>query len=219
VKLGHRIALKTPFRFMGIDNQYVPHAPLPAQGRISAKALDDRIGCAALIELLGGEILPCDLYGVFTVQEELGVRGALAAGFHLQPDTVIILEGTVCDDLPGKRGEKRYPATRLGDGPALTQRDRSYVAHPQLLQHMLRTAQASDIPYQFKHPNIGGTDARGFTFLLGMPAGIVSTPCRYIHGPIAIAELSDYHNAVALVRACLPGLPGIFSANNTKDKT
>lgn len=214
VKIGQRIAFQTPFRLMGIDNEYEPTAPIPRKGRISAKALDDRIGCAALIELLGDEALPFDLYGVFTVQEELGVRGALAAGFHLRPDVVIVLEGTVCADLPGPSGEKQYPTTRMGDGPALTQRDRSYVAHPLLLQHLLRTAQANEIPYQFKHPNIGGTDARGFTFLHGIPAGIVSTPCRYIHGPVAVADLEDFHNVVALVRASLPGLEELFPATS-----
>ncbi len=219
VKIGQRIAFQTPFRFMGVDNEFDAKAPIPAKGRISAKALDDRIGCAALIELLGGEILPFDLYGVFTVQEELGVRGALAAGFHLKPDVVIILEGTVCADLPGPPGEKQYPTTRMGDGPALTQRDRSYVAHPVLLQHLLRTAQANAIPYQFKHPNIGGTDARGFTLLHGIPAGIVSTPCRYIHGPVAVADLEDFHNVVALVRASLPGLEELFATTRLPDRS
>jgi len=219
VKIGQRIAFQTPFRFLGVINEYEPTAPIPARGRISAKALDDRIGCAALIELLGGEAPPFDLFGVFTVQEEIGVRGALGAGFHLKPDVVIILEGTVCADLPGPPGEKQYPTTRMGDGPALTQRDRSYVAHPLLLQHLQRTAQTNDIPYQFKHPNIGGTDARGFTFLHGIPAGIVSTPCRYIHGPVAVADLEDYHNVVALVQACLPGLDELFATqNNPNDR-
>jgi len=147
------------------------------------------------------------------------VRGALAAGYHLKPDVVIILEGTVCADLPGPPGEKQYPTTRMGDGPALTQRDRSYVAHPPLLQHLLRTAQANDIPYQFKHPNIGGTDARGFTFLHGIPAGIVSTPCRYIHGPVAVADLEDFHSVVALVRASLPGLEDIFATTRLPDRS
>ncbi len=219
VKVGQRIAFQTPFRFLGIDNAFDAEAPIPKTGRISAKALDDRIGCAALIELLGDEPLPFDLYGVFTVQEEVGLRGALGAGFHLRPDVVIILEGTVCADLPGPPGEKQYPTTIMGHGPALTQRDRSYVVHPPLLQHLLRTAQANDIPYQFKHPNIGGTDAAGFTLLHGIPAGIVSTPCRYIHGPVAVADLGDFHNVVALVRASLPGLAALFPNSDPSAQT
>ena len=221
VKIGQRIAFQTPLRLLGVEAEFDPEASLPAQGRISGKAFDDRIGCAALIELLGGEAYPFDLYGVFTVQEEIGLRGALASGHHLQPDVVIILEGTVCADLPGPPGEPQYPTTRLGAGPALTQRDRSLVVHPPMLQHLLRTAEANGIPYQFKHPNIGGTDAAGFAFLRGIPVGIVSTPCRYIHSPVAVADLSDFHNVIALVRASLPGLenvPGIRSDQRAKIK-
>ncbi|HEY52000.1 MAG TPA: M42 family metallopeptidase [Caldilineae bacterium] len=216
VKIGQRIAFQTPFRLLSVEAEFDPEAPLPAQGRISGKAFDDRIGCAALIELLGGEAYPFDLYGVFTVQEEIGLRGALAAGYHLQPDVVIILEGTVCADLPGPPGEPQYPTTRLGAGPALTQRDRSLVVHPPMLQHLLRTAEANGIPYQFKHPNIGGTDGAGFAFLRGIPVGIVSTPCRYIHSPVAIADLSDFHNVVALVRASLPGLDNVTGVRKSR---
>lgn len=210
VKIGQRAVYRTAFRLMGLNETPDKTASLPARGRISGKAFDDRLGCAVLTEVLSGEPYPFDLVGVYTVQEELGLRGALAAGGHLQPDVVLILEGTVCDDLPGRYGEeKRYPTTRLGNGPALTQRDRSYVVPVPLLQHLLRTAETNGIPYQFKHPNIGGTDAAGFTWTSGIPAGIVSVPCRYIHGPVAVADLSDLHNAVALVKASLPGLAEI----------
>ncbi|MCP4167683.1 MAG: M42 family metallopeptidase [Chloroflexi bacterium] len=212
VKIGHRLIFQTPFRLMGTDQTIAEDAPLPKQGRMSGKAFDNRLGCAILTELLVGDPLDFDLIGVFTVQEELGLRGALAASHHVQADVVIVLEGTVCDDLPGPSGEQRYPTTRLGDGPALTQRDRRYIVHPQLLQYLLRIASDHDIPYQFKQPNIGGTDAAGFAHFRGIPVGIISVPCRYIHGPTAVADLSDFHHVLALLRAALPGLvnvPGV----------
>lgn len=156
--------------------------------------------------------LPFDLYGVFTVQEEIGSRGAYAAGHHLAPDVVLVLEGTVCDDLPGPPGgERPSPTTRLGNGPALTQRDRSVIVHPQLLQHLIRTAVSHDIPYQFKQPAVGGTDAAGYGHYRAVPIAIISTPCRYIHGPAAVAELSDLHQGLALLRAALPGIDDLIN--------
>ncbi|NOZ51478.1 MAG: M42 family metallopeptidase [Chloroflexi bacterium] len=214
VKPGQRMIFDTPLRLLGPLQSLNDDDPLPAQGRISGKAFDDRMGCATLMSLLLDDALPVDITAVFTVQEEIGLRGALAAGLGLQPDVVIALEGTVCDDLPGSRHEKRFPTTRLGDGPALTQRDGMVVVHPPLLQHFLRVAAAYHIPTQFKRPNIGGTDAAGFARWLGMPTGIISTPCRYIHGPAAVAELSDFHAGVALLRASLPELASALASHS-----
>lgn len=210
VKPGQRILFDTPLQMLGVASPPADGDPLPAQGRISGKAFDDRLGCAKLISLLLDEAPALDFTAVFTVQEEIGLRGALAAGLGVRPDGLIALEGTICDDLPGPRHEKRHPTTRLGDGPALTVRDGSVVVYPPLLQHFLRVAEAHGIPAQYKHPNIGGTDAAGFSRWLGMPAGIVSTPCRYIHGPAAVAELADFHAGVALLKAALPDLPSVI---------
>lgn len=206
VKPGQRMIFDTRLHLLGRAQSPADDDLLPREGRISGKAFDDRLGCAALIDLILDETLPVDIIAVFTVQEEVGLRGALAAGLGVQPDVAIVLEGTVCDDLPGTRDEKRFPTTKLGDGPTLTQRDGSVVVYPPLLQHFLRVAAAHHIPTQFKHPNIGGTDAAGFTRWLGMPTGIISTPCRYIHGPAAVADLRDFHHVVTLLRYSLPGL-------------
>ena len=212
VKRGQYAVFYTPFRFMGADEQPAGHQPLPRSGRISGKAFDDRLGCATLIELLGDEPFPFDLVGVFTVQEEIGLRGALAAGSRLKPDVAIILESTVCPDLPGRWGQRHTPpTTRLGHGPAITSVDRSHIVPARLLQHLLRTAQAHDIPFQFKHPNVGGTDAAGFARYLGTPAAIIATPARYIHSPIAIADLADFWHGVDLVKASLQSMEQLFS--------
>ena len=211
VKPGQYAVFQTPFRLLGLEEPLPADAPLPASGRISGKAFDDRLGCAALMELLAGPRLPFDFYGVFTVQEEIGLRGAQVAGGWLEPDIAFILEGTTCPDTPGAPDQKPTPATtRLGHGPAITQMDRSHITPPRLLQYVLRTAQARGIPYQFKHPNTGGTDAAGFTRQRGIPAIIISTPARYIHAPVAISDLGDFWNGVALVRAALEDLPNFF---------
>ncbi|RME84140.1 MAG: M42 family peptidase [Caldilineae bacterium] len=215
VKVGHRILFQTPFRLMGVDTTLHADAPLPIQGRISGKAFDDRLGCATLVALLEQAPYPFDLLAVFTTQEEVGLRGALVAGIKAQADAAFVLEGTVCDDLPGPPGEKRFPTTRLGNGPTLTQRDRSWIVHPPLLRHLLRTAQKHNIPYQFKHPNVGGTDASGFARYQGVPVAIVSTPCRYIHGPVSVADLSDFHNGIRLLSAAFADLPSLLAGETS----
>ncbi len=204
VKLGHYVTFQTPFLMLGEAADLPDTSPLPRRGRIRGKAFDDRLGCAALMELLAGDPFPFDLYGIFTVQEEIGLRGAQAAGIRMNPDLAIILEGTICPDLPGPPDQTPTPSTtRLGHGPAITPMDRSHIVPPRLLQFILRTAQAQGIPTQFKHPNVGGTDAAGFARPRGVPAAIISTPARYIHSPVAIADLSDFWHGIDLVRALL----------------
>lgn len=211
VKIGQRAVFRTAFGFLGPARAVEDGAPLPEFGRIKGKAFDDRLGCLTLIGLLAAARQRFDLYGVFTVQEEIGLRGAYGVGHHLAPDVVLVLEGTVCDDLPGPvDADRPPPTTRLGNGPALTQRDRSAIVHLRLLQHLIRTAADHGLPYQFKQPAVGGTDAAGYGHHRAVPIAIVSTPCRYIHGPVAVAELSDLHNGLALLRAALPGIDGLF---------
>ncbi|MBX7234597.1 MAG: M20/M25/M40 family metallo-hydrolase [Caldilineales bacterium] len=216
VKIGQRAVFRTAFGFLGPAQAVADDAPLPGRGRVKGKAFDDRLGCLTLIGLLAAERQPFDFFGIFTVQEEIGLRGAYGAGHHLAPDVVLVLEGTVCDDLPGPlNADRPPPTTRLGHGPALTQRDRSAIAHPRLLQHLIRTAADHGLPYQFKQPAVGGTDAAGYGRHRPVPIAIVSTPCRYIHGPAAVAELSDLHNGLALLRAALPGIDGLFDQKET----
>ncbi len=207
VKRGQYVVFDTRFQLLGVEQEPAPDAPLPRAGRMRGKAFDDRLGCAALMELLAGDPFPVDVIGVFTVQEEIGLRGARVAGSHLQPDYVFILEGTICPDLPGPPDQTTTPpTTRLGHGPAITQMDRSYITPPRLLQYLLHTAEEHAIPYQFKHPNAGGTDAAGFVRDRGIPAGIISTPCRYIHSPVAIADLRDFWGGIALTRAAIDNI-------------
>lgn len=194
VKVGDYGTFATRFTVLSED---------PAWPTVRGKAFDDRAGCATLIALLA-ERYPVDLYGVFTVQEEVGLRGARVAAYRVAPDAAIALEGTICDDLPQPPDEDSTPVTRLGDGPAITLMDRSLIAHPGLLRLLRETAQAEGIGVQYKAPGLGGTDSGAIHLIrAGIPAIAVAVPCRYIHGPAAIMNLNDLAQTVKLVDAVL----------------
>jgi putative aminopeptidase FrvX len=177
---------------------------------VKGKAFDDRAGCAVLVELLTsdgpGADYPVDLWAAFTVQEELGLRGARVAAFRVEPDVAFALEGTICDDLPKEKDESL--TTELGKGPAITFRDRSVVCDPRLVKHLADVAEAEEIPYQFKQPGLGGTDAGAIHLVKeGVPSAVVAVPSRYIHSPVSLLSLSDLENTVRLMRAALSRLP------------
>ena len=175
----------------------------PAWPTVRGKAFDDRAGCAALVGLLA-ERYPVDLYGVFTVQEEVGLRGARVAAYRVEPDAAIALEGTICDDLPQPPDEDASQVTRLGDGPALSLMDHALVSHPGLLRLLQDTAEAEGIRIQYKAPMLGSTDSGAIHLTrAGVPAITAAIPCRYIHGPAAILNLNDLENTVRLVGAVL----------------
>lgn len=171
---------------------------------VRGKAFDDRAGCAVLVALLKRERLPVDLFAVFTVQEEVGLRGARVVAHRIHPDAAFALEGTLCDDLPRPPDEDSAPVTRLGDGPAITLMDRSVVAHPGLMALLQETAAVGNIAIQYKAPGLGSTES-GVTHLAhsGVPSATVSVPCRYIHGPAAILNLNDLNATVQLMDATL----------------
>jgi len=188
VKLGDYAAFATTFATLG--------------STVKGKALDDRAGCAVLAEVVQGRPYPGDLYAVFTVQEEVGLRGAMVAAYAVSPDLGFALEGTVCDDSPKKKDLS--PTTRLGSGPAITIMDRSVIADKRLVRLLMDTAKELDIPYQIKQPGVGGTDAgRIHISKEGVPSVAVAVPCRYIHSPVSLLDLSDFQNTVKLMRATL----------------
>jgi len=171
---------------------------------VRGKALDDRAGCASLIHLVQGEPFPFDLHVAFTVQEEVGLRGARAAAGRIRPDVAFVLETTACHDLPQDPDEPdQTTITRLGGGPAITVIDRSMVSDPRLVRHLVRAADAAGIPHQFRSPqHAGGTDAGAIHRTgTGVPSVVVANPCRYIHGPYAIMNMADWENQAALLRA------------------
>lgn len=193
IKLGDYVAFDVSFSELG-----------GPQRTVKGKAFDDRAGCAVLIELLRSSYT-FDLYAAFTVQEEVGLRGAQVAAYAIAPDVAFALEGTVCDDLPKKKDLS--PTTTLGAGPAITVMDRSVIADRRLVDILVESAEKSGIPYQFKQPGIGGTDA-GVIHLSreGVPSAVVAVPSRFIHSPVCMLSLNDLDNTVRLMRETLARL-------------
>jgi putative aminopeptidase FrvX len=172
---------------------------------VTGKAFDDRVGCAVLVDLLRGERFRFDVHAAFTVQEEVGLRGARVAAYAIEPDCAFALEGTIADDIP--KDKDVSPTTELGHGPAITVMDRSYIADRRLVRLLTGTAEALGIPYQIKQPGIGGTDAGAIQPAReGVPSVTVAVPCRYIHGPAALMSLDDFDNTTRLMRESLSRL-------------
>jgi endoglucanase len=161
------------------------------------KAFDDRIGCAVLASVVQRRP-PVPLTAVWSVQEEVGLRGAAAAARRVAPDLAIVLEGTAAGEAPGLSPEEAAP--RMGRGPALTVQDRSLMADARLVDVIERTARRGKIPTQWKRPGIGGTDAGRIALSgSGVPAAVISVPCRYIHAPAAYLDVRDARRTVELV--------------------
>lgn len=175
-------------------------------GRVAiGKALDNRAGCAALITLLQGERYPFDLHALFSVQEEIGLRGAETAGYAIQPDLALVLECTPAYDLPNKRDDS--PNVALGRGPSVYVMDSNAVQDPRLVSHILQTAAANDIPVQLRQPGGGGTNTGKLQRArAGIPAATIATPGRYLHSPAAMINLDDFANVIRLADATLRGL-------------
>ncbi len=180
-----------------------------AEGYVTGKALDDRAGCAVLIETarrLAEEKLPMTTAFSFTFGEEVGLRGATTAAFRLDPTFALAVEGTIGADMPGI-AEENQP-TRLGRGPAISVADRSIVVSPKVVRALEKTADENGIPYQYKLPTYGSTDAGAIHLTRGgVLSGIVSVPCRFIHSPVSTLRLNDFENAIRLVSAFVRSLP------------
>ena len=172
---------------------------------LKGKAFDDRAGCAVLIALIENGPYPFCFYPVFTTMEEVGLRGARVAGFSVMPDAAFALEGTICDD--GPKEQDISPTTLVGKGPAISPMDRSVISDRRLLRLLVETAEAEGIPYQFKQPGKGGTDAGAIHLAkTGVPSLPVSVPSRYIHSPVCILGKSDLENTIRLMTAALKRL-------------
>lgn len=196
VKPGDRIAFDS--RFMDIGARMM-----------RGKAFDDRAGCSLLIDVLQGGPYPVDVLAAFTVQEEVGLRGAQVAANRLMPDVAFVLEGTTAADQPNPMAEPDdeeviNPTCRVQGGPALTVMDRSMIVPPRLLRLVRETAEAEGIPYQLKTQPGGGTDGGAIHLSSGgVPTAVISLPCRYIHSPTAYLHRDDYDNALRLIKAVL----------------
>ncbi len=168
---------------------------------VKAKALDDRVGCGILIELLKHQY-DSTIMAVFTTQEELGFRGAGVAAYSLNPDIALVIEGTTCHDITDI--DEPDFATRLGAGPALSIMDRATYFSKPIINKLVEVAKNQNIKFQFRKTTMGGNDAGAIHLTReGIPSAGISVPCRYIHSPSSVMSKSDYTECIKLVKGFL----------------
>lgn len=172
--------------------------------KICSKALDDRAGCAVMIDLIN-EGVEYDTYFAFTVQEEIGLRGAQAAAFGISPDYAVVLETTTACDISGVSGARRV--CELGKGAVVSYMDRRTVYDRELYNLAFELAARNNIPCQTKSLIAGGNDAGAIHISKsGVRTVAVSAPCRYLHSPCCVAQRSDIEMCEALVRLLITGI-------------
>ena len=185
VRLGDPVTLRQPFVDMGEV--------------VSGKALDDRVNCFILVELLKALKNPAyDVYGVFSVQEEVGLRGAQTAAFTVEPDIGIALDTTLAVDVPGTPSEQRV--TQLGGGVALKVMDSASISTRWLLDEFVALAEEKNVPHQLELLPLGGTDAGTIQRSRGGVASLtLSIPSRYVHTVTEMVAKSDVEASLALL--------------------
>ncbi len=174
-----------------------------ANGNIISKALDDRVSCAilvALARLLPEEGVDNEIYFVFSVQEEVGMRGAKTAAYAIMPDLALAIDVTATGDLP----ESRHMAVSVGNGPAIKIKDNSVICHPEIVERLRTCAEEKNIPVQYEVLTFGGTDAGSIHLTAGgIVTGAVSVPSRYIHSPSEMVSVHDVNLIIDLLDACV----------------
>jgi endoglucanase len=172
---------------------------------LRGKALDDRLGVFNLIQCLKHAPEHIELQAAFTVQEEIGLRGAKTAAFTFNPDVAFVLDATPANDLPSHDGEENIQYnTRAGAGPAIYIADSATLTDPRLIAFVMEVAEANQIPYQIRQPGGGGTDAGAIhKSRAGVPSLSLSVPTRYIHTAISFARISDWEASLNLILAVL----------------
>ncbi len=192
VKPGDRATFATRFEELGPS--------------IRAKALDNRFGVAILIELLKHAPENIDLLAAFTVQEEVGLRGARVAAYAFDPDMAIAVDSTPAYDLPtwDAEDENVQYNTRLDAGPAIYVMDRATIADRRIVNLLVKAGEEEQIPFQFRQPGGGGTDAGVIhKTRSGIPSTSVSVPSRYAHTAVSIARKDDWEHTLQLLHAAL----------------
>jgi endoglucanase len=195
VKIGDTVTFDVKFARIG-------------KNAVIGKALDDRAGCALMIETLKRlKNTEYSVYAVGTVQEETGSRGAATSAFSISPDVAFALDVTVSGDTPGIREVET--AIKMGKGPALTVADAGMIVPPKILRLLISAAEHEKIPYQLEALMGGSTDAARILMTKeGVPSGAVCVPTRYIHSPTSMLDLRDAENSVKLLVAAIQRMPG-----------
>lgn len=180
-------------------------APEPfGKGFLKAKAIDDRAGCAIMLTLLKEE-LPMDVTFAFTVQEEVGTRGAFGAAFSVSPKVALVLETTTAADLPGIEEHRKVCAP--GKGPVISYMDGGTIYDRALFEDLRRLATEHEIPWQTKEYIAGGNDARTIQRTKsGVRVAAMSAAVRYLHAPASVGSVADFENMLKLTRLFLADL-------------
>ncbi len=176
---------------------------------VNGKSLDNRLAVFILIETLKqlkGKEVPYDLYGVFTVQEEVGIRGANVSALRIKPDFGFGLDTTIAFDLPGAAAHEMI--TKLGEGTAIKIMDASTICDYRMVDFMKKTATKHNIKWQSEILTAGGTDTAGIQRMVegGSIAGAVSIPTRHLHQVIEMANKDDIQGSIDLLVACVSEL-------------
>jgi len=168
--------------------------------KVISKAFDDRIGCFVAMEALKRTKSTHELAFVFTVQEEIGIRGARTAAYALEPDLAIAVDVTATGDTP-----KAHPmSVELGKGVGIKVLDHSLITSPQIKRWMAAVATELNIPFQWEVLEYGGTDSGAIHLTRGgVPSGVLSIPTRYVHSPAEMLDKRDVEAAVELLAALL----------------
>ena len=182
---------------------YAPDIFPLGEHRIASPANDDRCACALLAELLMQAEQPRNtVVGVFSVQEEVGCRGAATAAYAVDPDMGVALDVTAWGDTP----ETKLPAIKLGEGAAVKFMDWFMIATPCVRDALIAAAERAGAPYQREVLPFGGTDASAIQHTRGgIPAGTLSIPCRYVHSACEVIDMRDMESALAILREFVNG--------------
>lgn len=189
---------------------YSTFTPMADEKYLMAKAWDNRIGCAVMadvIEALHQEIHPNTVFGVGTVQEEVGLRGAKTSANVIDPHFAFAVDTCVAGDTPGVSDDQA--SSRLGKGVAISIYDSSLIPLPKLRDFAVGVAEENNIPYQLEFTEGGGTDAgRIHIHGSGVPSLVLSLPTRYIHSHNSVIHRDDYDATVRILVAILKRLDG-----------
>lgn len=178
---------------------------------VNSKSLDNRLAVFILIETLKhlkNKEVPYDIYGVFTVQEEVGIRGANVAALRINPDFGFGLDTTIAYDLPGAAAHEKI--TSLGEGTAIKIMDASTISDYRMVEYMKQTADRHKIKWQPEILTAGGTDTAGIQRMTagGSIAGAISIPTRHLHQVIEMAHKEDIQRSIDLLIACVSEIDG-----------
>ena len=176
---------------------------------VNSKSIDNRVAVYVLLETLKelkGKEIPYDFYGVFTVQEEVGLRGVHVAAHHINPDFSFCIDTTIAFDTPGAKPEEMV--TKLGDGVGIKIMDGGVICDYRMVTYMKEQAAKAKIKYQMEILPAGGTDTAGMQRMAtnGTIAGAVSIPTRHIHSHIEMANKYDIRGNIDLLKVCLENL-------------